>query len=593
MRKVILAILLFSFINSNAQQNPAVVDSFKLQLKNAKTDDQKIDALSKLSRTLMSINMAEADAYAVQMTQTAELSRDRKLIIKALLINGERASYLGTKDHLAKSIEYYNKALELARKNKLDKEIAQSLLALSTVHAQLPDLEKALHFTNQASAVVSTLKNDSMQVVVYNSFGTVYQLKKDRLLSLRNYLNGLRIAEEAKDDDLLRKSYKYLSSFYADLKEYDKAIDYAVRSMEKLSPTKGNQKYQKVTELSYIGNLYAYKKNYDMSVYYYESSIKLADSLKYEALKVYGYTSILNQYILQGEPQKALEYFNGSAEMKRQIYNYGLPHIIDQAYGIIYSDLKRFDSANFYFKKAEPAFEAKGTAYDKLHFYAAYGTFFKRSGNIQQAVAYYQKAKTVADGTANLEWQEEIAKNLDTLYTKSGNHKLAYQYNSLHHQYKDSLSKLGEEKDVLQMELADEQQRQDRLSKEKQAALDRKHNVQYMGITIAIATVFVLLVLLGAFQVSVTTIKILGFFAFIFLFEFIILIADAKIHHWTHGEPLPIIAIKVVLIALLLPLHHWLEHKVVGYLLSRKMILPSGKNIWTKVLAKRAARQVQ
>ncbi len=143
------------------------------------------------------------------------------------------------------------------------------------------------------------------------------------------------------------------------------------------------------------------------------------------------------------------------------------------------------------------------------------------------------------------------------------------------------------------MELADEQQRQERIAKEKAAALQRKHNVQYMGIAVAIAIVFLLLVLLGIFHVSATTIRVLGFFAFIFLFEFIILIADAKIHHWTHGEPLPILGIKIVLIAVLLPLHHWLEHKVVNYLASKRMILPSGKSFWTKVLAKRATRSVQ
>jgi hypothetical protein len=99
--------------------------------------------------------------------------------------------------------------------------------------------------------------------------------------------------------------------------------------------------------------------------------------------------------------------------------------------------------------------------------------------------------------------------------------------------------------------------------------------------------VFTLLVLLGVFQVSEATIKLLGFFAFILLFEFIILIADTKIHHMTHGEPLPILAIKIVLIAILLPLHHWLEHKVVKYLTSRRLIIPTGRSVWKNILAKR------
>ena len=154
----------------------------------------------------------------------------------------------------------------------------------------------------------------------------------------------------------------------------------------------------------------------------------------------------------------------------------------------------------------------------------------------------------------------------------------------MYHNYKDSLQKLGEEKDMLQMELADEELRQKRIADEQAAALERKHSVQYMAITIGIAVVFLLLVIMGAFKVSESTIRIMGFFAFIFLFEFIIMIADTKIHHYTHGEPLPLLLIKIVLIAILLPLHHWLEHKVVHYLASRRLILPTRKSIWKQLL---------
>jgi hypothetical protein len=137
------------------------------------------------------------------------------------------------------------------------------------------------------------------------------------------------------------------------------------------------------------------------------------------------------------------------------------------------------------------------------------------------------------------------------------------------------------------MELDNEHQRQARIEKEKAEKLRERHNIQYLGITIGIAVVFLLLVLMGAFKVSEATIKIMGFFAFILLFEFIILLADNKIHHWTHGEPLPILGIKIILIAMLLPLHHWLEHKVVSYLASRRLIIPDRKSIWKNITTRK------
>ncbi|HEX2607468.1 MAG TPA: tetratricopeptide repeat protein [Flavisolibacter sp.] len=580
-------------------QSPAVIDSLKLKFSKAKTSEEKVETASVLCRVLMNVNMAEADKYGKIMSEEAELSRDRKLMVKALIIHGERyAYYAGKKEYLEKSSDYFNKALQLSKENKLDKETTRALLGLSNNNIYLSNTDKALNYTTQAFAIATALKDDSLQVEVYNSFGSVYQVKKDRLLALRNFLNGLRIAEELKPtkqqeawdtkNDLLRKSYRNLSGFYADIKEYDKAIDYATKAMDKLNMTKGNGgKYNKAIDLNYIGNLYAMKKNFDMSVFYYEQSIKLADSLKFNQLKVPAYNSILNQYLQSDEPQKALDYFNKATELKAYIINFGFPHVIDQAYAVIYTGLGQFDSARYYFAKAAPLFETSATESNKIAFYSQYGKFYYKSGDMKNAVLYYEKAKALADKTASLEWQEELAKYLDTAYGKNNDLKQSYYYNSLYHQYKDSLQKLGEEKDLMQMELADEQQRQERIAEEERQALDKKHNLQYTGIAIAIATVFLLLVLLGIFHVSESMIRIMGFFAFIFLFEFIILLADHRIHEWTHGEPLPVLGIKIILIAMLLPLHHWLEHKVVHYLASRRLIIPKGKGVWTAILPKR------
>ena len=56
---------------------------------------------------------------------------------------------------------------------------------------------------------------------------------------------------------------------------------------------------------------------------------------------------------------------------------------------------------------------------------------------------------------------------------------------------------------------------------------------------------------------------------FIFLFEFIILLLDRTIQAWTHEEPWKVLLIKIVLAAGLVPLHHWLEHRVI-YCLSHR-----------------------
>lgn len=593
MRKLLPLLLLFISFIVNAQQNPQLEDSLKRELSKATTSAKKIEVLSYLCRIMMNTNITEADKYGTLLLQEAELSRDRKSMIEALLANGERYSYFATiKDYNQKSIDYYNQALDLARKNDMDEERAVALLRLSAVYRQVPDLDKAFNYASQASSIISVLDNsDSLKAMASISLGNVYQDKKDRLLALRNYLNALTIAEEMKkkDPSLLRSCYYTLCNFYSGIKEHDKAIDYAKKAMDQLSfvKEKGGVKYNQVVDLYSLGNLYLAKKDFNMSQYFFEASIKLADSIKYEPLKMPGYNGLLNQYIREKQPQKALTYFNTNPVLKKYIANFGMGHMIDGAYGVIYSELGKFDSAKYYFERARPQYEKVATPANRMSFYAQYADFLDKSGDVKGAIDYYTQAKALAEQTSDLESQERMARELDSSYSKIGDFKQSYFFNNLHSRLKDSLQKLGEEKDLMQMELKDEELRKARLDKEREEELDRRHNLQYTAIAISIGVIFTLLVLLGAFKVSEATIKVVGFFAFILLFEFIILLADHKIHDWTHGEPLPVLGIKIILIAMLLPLHHWLEHKVVSYLASKRLIIPDRKSIWNNLVKRK------
>jgi hypothetical protein len=91
------------------------------------------------------------------------------------------------------------------------------------------------------------------------------------------------------------------------------------------------------------------------------------------------------------------------------------------------------------------------------------------------------------------------------------------------------------------------------------------------------------MVMLGMFKVSATTIKLVGFFAFLMFFEFIFLILKKNIAGITQGEPWKDLLFMIGLAALLLPLHHWLEHKVIHYLTSHNRLTSSGKGLLNRL----------
>ncbi len=598
LRNLWLASCLLCCLNRYGQQS-AAVDSIKSGLAQSKTDEEKVYWLDNLSRTLMNVNLEEADKYGKQLITLAEESRDRDLMIRAYMSNGLRCSYFGgQKIYLTRSIEYYEKALAIARHDNREEAIGSAQLRLAGVHLAIPDKEKALDYVSQAFSLISTLGKDSLKTEAHNMYGNVYLARNKKTLALIEYLNGLRIAESTKQKtgkvELLRGCYLHLSNFYSGIGEYDRAIDYYMKAYKQLDFMKAkNVPYQRAIDINSLGGLYASKKNADLAIEYFERSIALADSLKFATLKVPGYISLLNQYLEMNQPVKALGFINSPAgeNLKRFMINFKFESIIDNAYGVIYSELGNYDSARVRFMRAMPYYEQQSSGNNKISFYMQLAKLYKRTGENNKAIEYYLKVKEMGEKDGLLEQVQRSAKQLDSLYGKIGNYQLASQFNGIYYQYKDSLEKLNKEKELAQVEAADEQRRQERLAREKIEKDRRRNNIQYMGIILGIVVLFVVLVVLGMFKVSATTIKMIGFFAFIMFFEFIFLIFKKNIYSITNGEPWKDLLFMIGLAALLLPLHHWMEEKVIHYLTSHNRLTAAGHHIRRKLFRRSAESQ--
>ena len=559
-------------------QQAAAVDSIKVQLAKATTPAEKVQWLDNLSRTLMNVNLQQADEYGKQVISVAEESRDRQLMFKAYMSNGIRCSYFaGQKDYTNRSIEFYNKALEIARHNKMEKEVGEAQLKLCAIHLAIPDKEKALSYVSQAFSLISTLPYDSLKSEANNSYGLVYQARNDKTQALRHFLNALQIAEQMKKPipELKRNCYVYLSSFYSRIEDYDKAIDYFVKANKELDHIKEkNVPYQRAMDFNSLGNLFANKKNYDIAINYFERSIAMADSLKFSTMKVPGYISLLNQYLRMDQPQKALEYLNSEAggNLKKYLTDFGMSAQTDQAYAFVYYKLNQFDSAGIYFNKALPYFENRTSELNRIGFYLQLGNFYKKTSNYEKAIDYYTKVKEMGERNGQLENIQMAVKNLDTIYEAKQDFKLANQYNALYYQYKDSIDKLKKENELSQIEASDLQLRREREEAEKVEAKRKRNSIQYMGIIIGIVVLFVALVMAGWFKVSASTIRAIGFFSFLIFFEFIFLVFKKNINGITQGVPLYDLAFMIALAAILVPLHHWLEHRVIHFLTSHHML---------------------
>lgn len=568
----LLVYCLFSmlFVAAKAQTD-RIGDSLKKAAEAAVSFTDRVEAYSSLADYHYASNDSISQYYQQKSIEAAELSRDRQLMIRAWLKLANRSLFsAGKMESVHKGREAATKALEIARAEKLDEQAAFCQVVIARTWRMEGDAGKALEVLNTANSIAIISKNDSLKVSVFNALGDVYLQQNNNLLAFRNYINGLEAAENSTNYKLLKASYGRLADFYQVIEQYEKAKDYGFKILELDSLHK--DWIGVLDDYNDIGRIYSNQKDFAMALYFFEKAILKAGEMGLERYKVKCYANIVNMYFGSGRYEEGLTYLQRNPALTIFLEKAGMGPTVEFARASVYNEMGRSDSALYYLKKVQPFYEQFVTPVNRFGYYSVYASYLAKQKDYAGSLAYYEKSKAIAEQTKSIELLKYVYRQMDTTSSLAGKYQQAYEYRGLAERYTDSLESLSKEKDLVAIEIDKENRQKEKREQEAAERKRKRHNIQYMGITAAIGGIFILLVAAGLFSVSRSTVRIIGFFAFIFLFEFIILLADNQIHHWTHGEPWKVMAIKILLIAMLLPLHHFLEHKAIAYLNEKNML---------------------
>ncbi|GHM99682.1 hypothetical protein WSM22_11720 [Cytophagales bacterium WSM2-2] len=543
-------------------------DSLYAKLAKAQTPASRLQAYYNLADTYFDADPQKSDSLAFLGQATAEGTRDRKLIVRAYLRDATRFLRNNPKgSYIEKSMERLQKALAISRSERLSESLVECEIILARCYRIRGEIAKAIAANNEAVATLPEIHNDSLSVMAYNSLGLSLVNKNDMVAAFKAYLAALTLAEQTKNSSVLVICYDRLMDFYLRLKNQEKAKDYAFKIREANASKKDS--FLAIRDLIRIGQVYSADKDLPMAKFYFEKAAHIADSMKAGDYKVEVKLGLVNMYIGNNRFKEGYNLILKSPEIFAYIKRIGLNYEIDKANGYFQMMLGRYDSSDLYYKRAELFYKTDAAPVPKYNFYDQYCLLFKTTKQWDKAIAIELKAKQAIETTGNIELLATAVQTLDSLYLMKGDFTTAYRYHNQYQLLHDSLQKLSKEKDLQSLEIENENKRKERETAQAEEDLRRRHNLQYMAITVVIGGIFILLVAFGLFKVSTGVVKAMGFFAFIFLFEFITLIADKQIHHLTHGEPWKILMIKIVLVAGMLPLHHWLEEKVIHYIMQK------------------------
>ncbi|MCW3075305.1 MAG: tetratricopeptide repeat protein [Flaviaesturariibacter sp.] len=565
MRRIFLFAGVFLFSINVLSQYAAKEARLIRNVSTADTDSEKVGALGSLANFYY-IYRAErkGDSILQKQFSVAEMSEDKELVLQALF--GEATNNISnwtSSESFDRAIAFVEKGIAYAReKGSADLE-SQGYLRKAAILRKRRKHDEAFQQATQALTTLGNRKQDSLRAMVYLELGDIFLAKGDAVAAYKNFNNAYDLAYTNRNKRIQSLTYHYYSKLYNALGSKEMAIKSLHKSVT-LNKEDGNKR-------GLLEDYYDLARITDEKEYF-SKTIQLASELNSELHKLnakrlqFAYLMVVRK-----NNREALDYLSANEDMRQSYLNVGNAnyHI---TLGNIYRYTGQFDSALHYYKLAEPLIEQ---SFDKpilKSLYKELGASYAALGSTGQAIAYYEKALAISRSLKDLPEGAHFTERLSMLAAKASDYKSAFAYNQEHLKLKDTLHELAAQRDLVLLELDRENNRHQKDIERIEANALRTRNLQYMGISIAIVTVFTFMILLGMFPVSKLSIKMLGFFSFICLFEFIVLLIDSYLHKLTHGEPLKIWLVKIFLIALLVPIQHYMEHGMVKFLESQRLL---------------------
>ena len=549
-------------------QDYATEKSLVQQLRSANSDSEKVYCLYDLINFYYAFNFEKkADSLREIQIITAQESGNQSLIQGVLFpVYYNYITQNSSTRRFQKELDFADQALEYAKSVNKNELVALAYSTMAAVYRNSGKPDLALKNAEIAFTTAISSGNDSVKIITALEWGDVFMQKKDLLMAYRKFSNADDIANNLRNPYLLSAVYNHFSLLYVKLGKIEKAKEYLLNSIAlnaKAGNTKGLVK-DYITISTKILDFVPAKT-------YLQRAALIADSLHDPVLMLQINYIQFVQYMINDNSENTFKFLKLHPDVEMSIHGLGQFNY-EWVTGEIFLYSNKYDSAIVHLKKAEPFYNENFNISGRINFLSELAACYRGLKLYHEAINYYTTTLLLTNGTLNTREKNNCLDALHQLYYETGDFKKAYEYELGFNLFKDSVNNLNKDRELVFLEI---DTKNNRIQKENELAiqaLERKHNAQYMLITITVAAVFLLLVLLGLFTVSTTTIRVLGFFSFIFLFEFITLLLDNWVHDKTHGEPWKIWLFKIFIISLLFPLHHWMEHKLIQYLLSRKLI---------------------
>jgi len=557
---------------SNAQifQN---IDSLRRICQSASNDSERVVASGVLADYYFTYQMdREGDSVLQNQLKIAELSNNKNLLLLACF--GKAVMNISTwdkKESFDKTLQFLYKGLNYAKSNGWEDYIALSYIRIANINRKAGEINNSLEFALRANSSIQSIRNDSVKILAALEVGTCYQAKGSLTDAFNYYIKAIDEAVKIDNISLQSEAFHRLSDLYQLIDDYAKAKEYLLMSLE-------INKQHNIGE-GLIKDYIDLARLTDERIYI-ERALSISDSLNLEYYYIQAKGVMYGYYtFIIADSDSTLNFINNNPDLKEIWINTGIPYYFMNM-GSIYQyatktnkkdSTNKLDSAIYFLKLSLQGYEKDNNEKNIQTLYSEIGKCYYDLRKYKEAIVFFKKAFAINSKINNIQNAAYYSFTLSELYKETGDFENAYFYSRQNAILQDSIHNRANNKDISRKELVIADIKHEKALELIAQERKEKRNIQYWVISISITLIFFLLIIIGMLTVSKIFIKLVGYIAFISLFEFIVLVIDSSIlKHISNEEPLLFWIFKIFLIGMLVPLQHFLEHKLTRYLETSK-----------------------
>jgi signal transduction histidine kinase len=333
-----LLCLLSISLTLNAQ-NRSVTDSLEAVL-NTKSGIDRFEILYALSFEHVPDNTSRALECADELIALAASSSDSVMIVKSLLSKGY---ILRTTENFNDALVYFQRALNIAKRNNFHKEAAYILNSLALIYTANDNYDKALEYNYQSLIIREAHGTAHDVAVTLNNLGWLYSKLGSTEEALQFYQRSLKLKTENDITYDLDRLLLNIGGCYNKLRDYEASQKYV---REGLRVCGEDCLPEKLID-GYLALGISFKEiNIDSAKFYFDKSLTTAKQSNLKNYQIQNYTQLSELELLRKDDERAKMFLDSAEQMARETGYNGMLKTIYEDYARLYMQVGDFEKAS-------------------------------------------------------------------------------------------------------------------------------------------------------------------------------------------------------------------------------------------------------